>query len=313
MKVPQFPFPGVAANDVSPKPEAGDQQEQLERDIAIVRWFVNRWAQRPVASESSLGRLLDLAERIDLNAEGASVDDLDPLDAKHGLHLTAGLVRLAWAIRALHGNGGRVDRVDGSFVSKELMGEDSKEKTAERTLPGGLGTLFTAARLLQAGGGRIVAINGNLVKGHDIHWVTGHGDTVFIERKDRSFEAGLKDSMEKRSRRVVEEVRNAAKAMPREPRTAARILVVGFSHLVMPAEQEVTDLTYQTVLRNEFGEGATQLEGAPHLVLVEHLGFEAKAGGLKIDFFSPQLLRQSHVFMRRVAPFVVKALGVQGF
>lgn len=240
-----------------------------------------------------------------------TIEDLEPANARHGLHLTSGLVRLAWAVRALHGNPGRIDRVDASFITKELCGEDCTEPGVERTLPGGIGTVVIAARLLQAGGGRIVSINGNGAKGHDVHWVTAREDTVFVERKDRSYEAGLDDTMEKRCRRVVNEVRRAAETMPMVPATAARILVIGFSHLVRPNEMADVDGAYQKALIEAFGAGATELERAPHLVLIEHLGFEAKAGGAKSNFFSPQLLRKSHAFLNRVAPLVVNALGVR--
>ncbi len=95
------------------------------------------------------------------------------------------------------------------------MGADSKQPDAERRLPGGVGTLVFAGRLVQAGGGRIVSINGKGVPGHDIRWVTKLGNTVLVERKDRSYEAGLGDTAEKHIKKVIAEVRNAAETMPR--------------------------------------------------------------------------------------------------
>jgi len=85
-----------------------------------------------------------------LKGPAKTVDELDREVARHGLHLSAALVRLAWAVRALHGNGGAVDRIDGSFIDDEVMGEDTAQPDAERKLPGGIGTLVFAGRLVLA-------------------------------------------------------------------------------------------------------------------------------------------------------------------
>jgi len=83
-----------------------------------------------------------------------------------------------------------------------------------RKLPGGIGTLVFAARLVQAGGGRI-RINGNPVPGHDIRWRTAGGDLVLLERKDRSYGAGLTDTPGRRALRVVAYVKECR--IPTEP------------------------------------------------------------------------------------------------
>jgi hypothetical protein len=220
-------------------------------------------------------------------------------------------VRLAWAVRALHGNGGAVDRIDGSFIDDEVMGEDTSQPDAERKLPGGIGTLVFAGRLVQAGGGRILSIHGKGVPGHDIRWVTKHGDTVLVERKDRSYEAGLADRPEWRVARVIQETRKAGLNMPRE-RGAARVLVVGFQHLVRKQEARRVDRGYAEGLKREVLGGRVRLDDLPHLVIAEHLGLEPKTSGDRFDYFSPQPLNMKpRDFMRRVGRLLALALGMR--
>ena len=91
-------------------------QELLQRDLRIARWFIEeRWG-RKLDPASSLGHLLTLSEQLDLKGPAKTVDELDREVARHGLHLSAGLVRLAWAVRALHGYGGAVDLALGLAV-----------------------------------------------------------------------------------------------------------------------------------------------------------------------------------------------------
>lgn len=113
-------------------------QQLLQRDVRIVRWFVEeRWGRRP-KPESTLGQLLAISEKLDLNGPTESVESIEPEVARHLLHASAALGRLAWAIRALHGNAA-IDLVDGSFIDDEVMGEDTKQPDVERRLPGGIG------------------------------------------------------------------------------------------------------------------------------------------------------------------------------
>jgi hypothetical protein len=287
-------------------------QELLQRDIRIVRWFIEDagWTNRGVKADSSLGRLLEMSEKLDLRAPAPKVEELGPERGRHGLHLTASLVRLAWAIRALHGNGGVIDRVDASFIDRELLGEDTKERDAERTLPGGVGTLVFAARLVQAGKGRVLSINGNAGVGHDIKWVTGAGDTVYVERKDRSYEAGLADTLDRRIGRVIYETLKAGLTMPRD-KGAARVLVVGFQDLVRAQDARHVDQAYTEAFKRELLGGRVPLRDLPHLVIVEHLGLEPKSGGAKFDYFSPQPINiKRHTAMARSTPLLARALGM---
>lgn len=303
-----FPFPALPKGEVTPVPGPGDLQELLQRDVRIVRWFIEeRWGRR-ARPDSTLGQLLTISEKLDLNAPAKPIESIEPEVARHLLHASAALARLAWAIRALHGNDA-IDWVDGSFIDDEVMGEDSKQPDAERRLPGGVGTLVFAGRLVQAGGGRILSLNGKGVPGHDIRWVTKLGDTVLVERKDRSYEAGQGDTPEKRVKRVIAEVRNAAETMPRDPPGAGRVLVVGFQHLVRENEAEAVDKGYEAGLEEAFGGGAVPFDDLPHVVIVEHLGLEPKTDGEKWNFFSPQPLNPEPRFMARVAPLLVRALG----
>jgi hypothetical protein len=306
-----FPFPALPPGEVTPSTGPGDIQELLQRDIRIVRWFIEeRWRKRSDPA-SPLGHLLTLSEQADLKGPAKTVDELDREVARHGLYLSSTLVRVAWAVRALHGNGGAIDQVDGTFIDDELLGEDSKQRDIERKLPAGVGTLVLAGRLVQAGQGRIISINGHRGVGHDIKWVTAQGDTVYVERKDRSYEAGLADTPEKRVARVIEETRKAGLAMPRE-RGASRVLVVGFQHLVRKSEVKHVERGYSEALRSEFGRGRVRAADLPHIVIVEHLGLEPKTGGAKLDFFSPHSLSMKpRELMRRVARLFVKALGAR--
>jgi hypothetical protein len=134
--------------------------------------------------------------------------------------------------------------------------------------------------------------------------------TVLVERKDRSYEAGLGDTPEKRIKKVIAEVKNAAATMPRDPPGAGRVLMVGFQHLVRDSEAEAVYKDYEAGLKEAFGGGAVPLDNLPHVVIVEHLGLEPKTGGEKWNFFSQQPLNPEPRFMARVAPLLVKALGV---
>ncbi len=307
-----FPFEALPEGEVTPSPGPGDLQALLERDLKIIRWFIEeRWG-RCVKPGSTLEELLTVSEKLNLNDPAAKpVESVEPEVARHLLHSAAALSRLAWAIRALHGRESAIDRVDATFIDDELLGDDSKERGIERKLPAGVGTLVFAGRLVQAGGGRIISINGHRGVGHDIKWVTGADDTVYVERKDRSYEAGLADRPEWRVARVVHETRRAGTTMPRE-RGAARVLVVGFQHLVRKSEAKGVDRAYTRALRTEFGGGRVRRDDLPNLVIVEHLGLEPKTGGHKSNFFSPQPLNMKpRDLMRRVARLLVKALGAR--
>ncbi len=153
------------------------------------------------------------------------------------------------------------------------------------------------------------AYNGNKTAGHDIRWVTDDNDVVLIERKDRSYEAGLADTPEKRVRRIVEEINDSH--IPKEP-GALRVLVVGFQHLVLTADTEETDKYYQRALEAEFKD--TPKDDLPHLVLIEHLGLEVeRRGGERNNFFSPQPLNltldKMDSKMERVLRLLARALG----
>ncbi len=139
--------------------------------------------------------------------------------------------------------------------------------------------------------------------------MTDDNDVVLIERKDRSYEAGLADTPEKRVRRIVEEINDSH--IPKEP-GALRVLVVGFQHLVLTADTEETDKYYQRALEAEFKD--TPKDDLPHLVLIEHLGLEVeRRGGERNNFFSPQPLNltldKMDSKMERVLRLLARALG----
>jgi hypothetical protein len=165
------PFDPLPVGEVTPHAGHGDLQQLLQRDVRIVRWFIEEagWTTAGINPRSTLAAMLETAEKLNLNAPSIPpIESIEPETARHLLHAAAALVRLAWAIRALHGRSGAVDRVDASFINDELLGDDTKEQDVEKKLPAGVGTLVFAGRLLQAGGGRIVSINGKRGVGHDI-------------------------------------------------------------------------------------------------------------------------------------------------
>jgi hypothetical protein len=255
--------------------------------------------------DSPLGEFMSAYDQADPNMVVPPFESIPLEQRRYLLHGSAQFERLAWAIWVLYGNDA-VEQVDGSFVRHEVLGADNP--LAERKLPGGIGTLDMAARLVQAGGGR-VSVFGNKVEGHDIRWVTGDGDVVLVERKDRSYEAGLTDTPEKRARRIIEEIEGSH--IPDEL-GALRVLVVGFQHLVLSADTEQTDKYYQSAMEEEFK--ATPVADLPHVVLIEHLGLEAeRSGGERNNFFSPQpinlKLDQMDDKTERALRLLARALG----
>ncbi|MHB8879270.1 MAG: hypothetical protein ACYC8T_36705 [Myxococcaceae bacterium] len=286
---------------MTPGPGPGDIQQLLQRDCAIIRWFIEVREGHQFKA-SPLRDYLEVCERADLKQPSKKIEDIPEETARYYLHLSAAFTRLAWAIRALYGNES-VERVDGSFITDELLGEDNKQPGVEHKLPGGIGTLVFAGRLMQAGGGR-VCINGKRVPGHDIRWTTADGDLVLVERKDRSYEAGLKDTAETRALRVIDEVERAH--IPIEP-GAARLLVVAFQHFVRRIETADTDRAYEIALGNAFRRAA--LTAPPHIVVVEHLGMDVRTHGEKSNFFSPIAVKWEPWLANRILPSVARAIG----
>jgi len=301
-----FPFPPLPKGDFHPRRELADPFALIKRDARIVRWFVEDEMELDFGA-SPLRQFLDAYEQADPKMVLPPFESIPVEQRRYQMHGDAQFERLAWAIWVLYGSDA-VEQMDGSFVKHEVLGADNPQ--AERKLPGGIGTLDIAARLVQAGGGR-VSIYGNKKAGHDIRWVTADGDVVLVERKDRSYEAGLTDTAEKRVRRIVEEINDSH--IPNEE-GAFRVLVVGFQHLVLTKDTEETDKYYQRALQEEFKE--TPKADLPHLVLIEHLGLEPeRRGGERNNFFSPQPLNlnldEMDSNMERVARLLARALGAR--
>jgi hypothetical protein len=304
---PKFPFPPIPLGQVVPEPEGGSMRSRVERDVNVVRWLVEEECRASMPAGAPLTRTMALSMAADWETEGPNIDQLNPADAHHGVHLTFQLQLLAWSIRALYGRPRRVLRIDKSFVADELLGSDTKERDAERTLAGGVGTMAFAARLVQAAGGRICSINGKQGVGHDLRWETEAGDVVLIERKDRAYEPGLGDQQQWREARVVRLAR--ASKFP-DVKGAALVLVVGFAHHVRAEQFETVDKGYQAALRSEFGDGRSP-ENRPHFVVAEHLGLEATRGGAKAYFWVPALLKPDDRILQTVGPLLVSALGLR--
>jgi len=302
-KVP-FPYPALPKGEFHPRRDLDHWHALVQRDARIVRWFIEDEMGLEFG-DSPLAEFIGAYDQADPNIVVPAFESIPLEQRRHFLHGSAQFERLAWAIWVLYGSDA-VEQMDGSFVRYEVLGADNPQ--ADRKLPGGIGTLHIAARLVQAGGGR-VSVYGNKVEGHDIRWVTGDGDVVLVERKDRAYEAGLTDTAEKRARRIIEEINGSH--IPDEP-GAFRVLMVGFPHLVLSADTEQTDKSYQRAIEEEFK--GLPMDGLPHVVLIEHLGLEAeRSGGERNNFFSPQpinlKLNQMGAKTERALRLLARALG----
>jgi len=238
-KVP-FPYPALSRGEFHPRRDLDHWHALVQRDARIIRWFIQDEMDLDFG-DSPLGQFMGLYDQADPNMVVPPFESIALEQRRYLLHGSAQFERLAWAIWVLYGSDA-VEQMDGSFVRREVLGADNPQ--ADRKLPGGIGTLHIAARLVQAGGGR-VSLFGNKVEGHDIRWVTGDGDVVLVERKDRAYEAGLTDTPEKRARRIIEEINGSH--IPDES-SAFRLLVVGFQNLVLNADTEQTDKSYQRAI-----------------------------------------------------------------
>jgi hypothetical protein len=304
-KVP-FPYAALPKGEFHPRRDSLHWHDLVQRDVQIIRWFIQDEMGLKF-EESPLKHVLDIYIQVDPNVVVPAFDDIPVKRSRHGLHFSAQFERLAWAIWVLYGNDA-VERMDGSFVRREIMSTDTKEAGAEQVLPAGVGTIVFAARLVQAGAGR-VCIYGNQVAGHDIRWVTKDGDLVLVERKDRPYEPGLKDTPAARARWLIDKVSQTK--IPNDDPGAFRVLTVGFQSLVRKAETEQMDKHYERALQDAFKDKTRP--DLPHVVIIEHLGLQPRAGGEHSNFFSPQPLKLSPDKMspqeERVARLLVRALG----
>src|SRR5713101_6164721 len=98
-----FPFPPLPRGEIRPSPGPGDPQQLLQRDIQIVRWFIEDRESRRI-KPSPLADLLEAHAQMDLNGPSRPIEDVPAQSAQFTLHATAHFFRLAWAIRALYGN-----------------------------------------------------------------------------------------------------------------------------------------------------------------------------------------------------------------
>jgi len=226
--------------------------------------------------------IVEVYERLDGSEPSKTVEELEPLTAEHSFHLTSSVQRLASSVRALRDRNA-FKEVHASFITKEILGVDNTERCVERSLPGGIGTITFAAPLAQAGGG-VVELMGATSKGLDLRWTSPTDDVVLVERKDRSLDVSMRDTDAKRALRLTSTAR--AMQVPDTP-NALRVVLVGFRHLVLKADQGPLDCVYQDTIVREFGNRPIEAH-LPHIAIAEHLGFELKTGGSKNDFWSPQ-------------------------
>jgi hypothetical protein len=248
----------------------------------MIEWFVARWAPGFAVPETSpLGAILDAMTRVERGEAGGPLESAEAVAAWKFRFLTAR--RLAWSIRVLHGGrAGQLLDVHQAFIKKELCGVDSR--VATWGMPLGFGTATVAGRLLQASGGRTV-IHGERAAGHDIRWVPAAGGVALIERKDRAYEVGARESLRSRIRWVLGKIREAGGAFPRDI-PGARVLVVGLPGFV-PANAAIRVRTrIERALRDLFASEASP-DRHPDYVIVESVGSrESLTGGFNMSVFS---------------------------
>jgi hypothetical protein len=192
------------------------------------------------------------------------------------------LRRLDWSIRALHGRAGRLAEVHQSFITDELL--DIDHRPATWRMPKGVGTINLAAKLMMASGGEM-EINGRTAAGHDIRWRPLTGGYALVERKDRAYEIGAAEPLDRRMRYVVSKIREAGNAFPSEPE-AGRVLAVGLPGFVSADEQDLVRTEMESALHAAFA-GQSRPDRFPDFLIIEMVG-ASDAGGVRFemnDFF----------------------------
>src|SRR5260370_29280314 len=89
-------------------------------------------------------------------------------------------------------------------------------------MPIGPGVLYQAARFLQTGAG-VVRVFGQRHKGADIRWHLLNGGKVYIERKDRAFEAGTSTKGHNWKKFFEKHIKTAAPNIPKKKDKPARV------------------------------------------------------------------------------------------
>jgi hypothetical protein len=299
-RMAQTPFPW-------PTPDPGDlRMRGGESDVftarKVVEWFVDNWAPGfKIPGTAPLGLLLDTiaySERGEMFTPFASLEEQVAWEYR-----LFALRRLEWSIRALHGRAGRLLGVHQSFITKELMGVDSR--TATWGMPLGVGTVCVAGRLMQAAGGEMT-ITGTGAAGHDIRWEPATGGLVILERKDRAFEIGATESIASRVKYLIGKVREAGRGFPRDP-DAGRVLAVGFPGYVPANAAKRTRRRIDVELRRAFG-ASPRSDELPDFLIVESVGSQPPATGsyhvnvffnvIDFGFDRPAWRRVSDVFSR---------------
>ncbi len=239
-----------------------------------LEWWVQRELKCPIPPGSLVGKFIEFRRN-----PGPA-----PTDAGEALHRTRlehGLKIADWSVRVLYA--AQQDpryhvkvSVDATFLTKELLGVDNPDAAYQQ--PNSITTLYTAARLVA--GGRLVLIRrtlraksagaieitGNGKGGYDIFYDSPMGPMT-VECKQRSFEAGLRDTPPDQSRYVVHKIAEASPKLPHKK--GARILVIGFQTGAAPLvlSQQQAEM-YQRAVFNEFLK--TNDPDWPDCIIVEH-------------------------------------------
>jgi hypothetical protein len=192
-----------------------------------------------------------------LDEAGRSRDSQTPFvtslgdDDQRRAHDVIEAQRLAWSLLALYAPGRRRPDIDGSFITRRLLGvDDPGEPTRDWHMPVGTFLINFAARLQQAEGGRI-RICGDGSEGVDLIYTRDNGGMALIELKEAAYRKSRSRDLEPLIRHVRGRVFAAAEGLRdvthpqrrpdgspvRAPLVGARVVVVGTSPALPVAHQ----------------------------------------------------------------------------
>jgi hypothetical protein len=274
-----FPWPTPDPGDL--RDPGGWSNAGTARDIVL--WFMRTWAPGyELPPTSPMGTILEAVARHGRREATAPLES--NVETAAWEHRFLVLRLLARRISALHGRAGVLRDVHESFITQELSGIDNQ--TAMWGMPRGVGTVCLAGRLLQASGGDLVILgHGKAGAGHDIRWSPATGGEALIERKDRAYAQGADESVGRRIRYVIGQVREAGPKLPHRE-GAARVLAVGFPGFISANKAARVRSRIVERLSEAVGPSPSP-ERNPDYLIIEFLGAQhTLTGGYNLGTFS---------------------------
>jgi hypothetical protein len=124
--------------------------------------------------------------------------------------------------------------------------------------------------------------------GHDISWSPVTGGAVVIERKDRAWDPGARETIDGRLRYIVGQIRQAGPRMPHRA-GVARVLTIGLPGFVTAADVEDVREIIDSHLSAELSPTASP-ETCPDCLVIDMLGGEHTEGGAYIPWSFSHML-----------------------